>query len=516
MSDPRDAKIAEMGELIARQQTLLLEQQELIHALQRKLAERESEFTARTAKLEAEVKRLERELLGPKTEKIKVPPVDRDGPPDDDVEKAAKRDEAARKRRENSLSKSAALGEETVDHPIANKNCPKCEGEQSSPLSPETSTVFEYVPGRFVRRVHRRQKRVCTCGHIVTAPAPPRLVPGGRYGFGFAAFLIVEKCGDSIPIYRIEKRFARLGIPMSRATMNDILHAAAELVVPLVDRLQRRVAAMAIVLADETSMRLQDRQKRGFFWVFHGRDAETDRELALYVFATDRSGDTPAKILGGTDGTLVVDGYTGYNVVTDPAGRARAGCWCHLRRKMFEARGSPGDDADDGIDMIRSLFHVEHIAARRGIVGTPEHLALRLAKSKPVIDDFFLWAGRHYAHALPKSPWAAALGYALNQRERLELFLTDPRIPLHNNASERRLRVVALGRKNFLFVGHPRAGRNIAALYSLVASCIANGVEPTEYLTDILARVRDAKTDDELDALLPDRWTRAGGDLAES
>jgi transposase len=266
------------------------------------------------------------------------------------------------------------------------------------------------------------------------------------------------------------------------------LHAAAELARPLVDRIQARVAAMDIVLADETSMRLQDRQKRGFFWVFHGRDEETDRELVLYVFATNRSGETPAKILGGSDGTLLVDGYTGYNNVTDPQGRARAGCWCHLRRKLFEARGSPGDDADDGIDMIRSLFRVEHVARIRGIVGKPEHLALRVEESKRIVDDFFTWATRHHARALPKSPWGTALGYAVNQRERLEL---------------------ALGRKNYLFVGHPRAGRNIATLYSLVASCIANGIEPTAYLTDVLARVRDATTDAELDALLPDRWTPA-------
>ncbi|MBL8740683.1 MAG: IS66 family transposase [Myxococcales bacterium] len=515
MSDPRDAKIAEMGALLAKQQTLLAAQQKLIEDLQVRLAEREAEFAARAAKLESEVKRLERELLGPKTEKLKVPAVDRDDQPDDD-ERARRREQAAKKRRENALAKAAALLDELVDHPVEDKVCSKCSGGHFNALSPETSTVFEYVPGRFVRRVHRREKLVCSCGHIVTAPPPPKLMAGGRYGFGFAAFLVVEKCGDSIPIYRIEKRFARLGIPMSRATMNDILHAAAEVAQPLVDRIQARVAAMDIVLADETSMRLQDRPKRGFFWVFHGRDEQTDRELVLYVFAADRSGDTPARVLGGTDGTLVVDGYTGYNNVTDPGGRARAGCWCHLRRKLFEARGSPGDDADDGIDMIRSLFRVEHLAAARGIVGKPDHLALRLEKSKPVVDDFFSWAAIHHARALPKSPWGAALGYAINQRERLELFLTDPRIPLHNNASERRLRVIALGRKNYLFVGHPRAGRNIANLYSLVASCIANAVEPTAYLTDVLARVRDAKTDDALDALLPDRWAPQAASLDDS
>lgn len=163
-------------------------------------------------------------------------------------------------------------------------------------------------------------------------------------------------------------------------------------------------------------------------------------------------------------------------------------------------------NADDGIDMIRSLFRVEHEATVRDIVGTPAHLELRVRKSRPVVDDFFTWVGLLKARTPPKTPLGTAIGYATNQRERLELFLTDARIPLHNNASERRLRVVALGRKNYLFVGNPRAGRNIAALYSLVASCIANNVEPTEYLTDVLWRVRDAKSDDDIDALLPDRW----------
>lgn len=509
MGDWRDKKIAEMGELIARQQTIIVQQQELIKELQSQLAEQRAEFAARASKLEAEVRRLERELLGPKSEKLKVPPPEQDDPPSDE-ERARRKEAAARKRRENAIAKNATLQGESVDHPVPedDKKCPKCDGTKFTRLSPESSVVFEYIPGRFVRREHRREKLACACGeHIVTAPPPRKLVPGGRYGLGFAAFLIVEKCGDSIPIYRIEKRFERLGIPMSRATMNDILHASAELVRPLIERLQRRIAAMEIVLADETSMRIQDREKRGFYWVFHGRDDDTGRELVLYVFATDRSGDTPAKVLGGTDGTLVVDGYTGYNNVTDPDGRARAGCWSHLRRKLFEARVELGDDADDGIDMIRSLFRVEHEATVRGIVGTPAHLELRLQKSKPVIDDFFTWAGLLKAKALPKSPLGTAIGYAMNQKERLELFLTDARIPLHNNASERRLRVVALGRKNYLFVGNPRAGRNIAALYSLVASCIANSVEPIEYLTDVLWRVRDANTDDELDALLPDRWT---------
>ena len=526
MADERDVLIAELrrmneqlGALVAQQQSVMAAQRQLIVELEQRLVEQDAAHTARAAELEAEVRRLERDLFGSKTEKIKVPPVARDlgKPAPSEEELARRREQIAQKRRERALARSSLPSEEiTYSVPEDSKHCPKCNGTRFGALGSETSTTYEYVPGRFVRRVHRREKLACTCGEcILVAPTPAKLVAGGQYGFGFAAFLVVEKCADSIPIHRIERRFERLGIPMSRASMNDVLHAAAERAAPLVARLRARIAALSLVLADETSMRLQDRQKRGFVWVFHGRDESNGGELVLYVFATDRSGETPAQILGGTQGILVVDGYTGYNIVTDPAGRARGGCWCHLRRKLFEARRASGDDADEGIAKVRPLFRLEHEATALDIVGTPDHLEMRKERSKPIVDEFFAWATAVRRRVLPKSPLGEALGYAMNQRERLELFLTDARIPIHNNASERRLRVVALGRKNYLFVGHPRAGRNIAGLYSLVGSCIANRVEPTEYLTDVLPRIADAKTDDELDALLPDRWTPSPSAIRE-
>jgi transposase len=392
------------------------------------------------------------------------------------------------------------------------KPCAHCGGVHARALEPEQSTTYEYKPGHFIRRVHKRQKLACSCGQsIVTAPPPPKLVVGGQYGFGFAAFLIVEKCADSIPIHRIEKRFGRLGIPISRSTMNDLVHKAAEIVRPLVARLQTRIAALEVVLADETSMRLQDRPKRGFVWVFHGHDEVSGGKLVLYAFAVDRSGDTPAKILGGTRGTLVVDGYTGYNQVTDPLGRARGGCWSHMRRKLFEARSTrAAEDIDPALGIIREIFRVEHDATEQKIVRTPAHLELRNARSAPLVEQFFQWAEHKKVEVLPKGPLGEALGYAINQRARLELFLSDPRIPMHNNGSESRLRVIALARHTYLFFGHPLAGKNFAGLYSLVGSCIANEVEPTEYLTDVLARVRDATTDEQLDALLPDRWAPHG------
>jgi transposase len=277
---------------------------------------------------------------------------------------------------------------------------------------------------------------------------------------------------------------------------------------PLVARLTERIADVDIVLADETSVRLQTREKRGFMWVFHGRDERgSGGEHALYVFAGDRSGETPTKVLGGSTGTLIVDGYTGYNNVTDPEQRERAGCWCHGRRKFFEAQSTAPAEAKRAIDEMRELFRVEYEASLRKIVGTEAHLVLRTEKSKPVVDKLFAWLATTKATVLPKSPIATAINYMLNQEQRLRLFLTDARIPLHNNSSESRLRVIALGRKNYLFFGHKKAGENFAGLYSLVATCVANNVEPTVYLADVLTRVRAEMTVEELDALLPDRWT---------
>jgi transposase len=188
---------------------------------------------------------------------------------------------------------------------------------------------------------------------------------------------------------------------MSRATMNDVLHAAADLATPLIERLSVRIAALPIVLADETSMRMQLQRKRGFVWV----DDVGGGELVLYIFVTDRSGQTPAQLLGGTRGIRVVDGYTGYNNVTDPEGRARAGCWCHLRRKLFEARTAVGDDADIGIGKLRPLFRVEHEATAIEIVGTAEHLELRTQRSSRSSTTSFNGLPRCARASCPKARW---------------------------------------------------------------------------------------------------------------
>jgi transposase len=363
--------------------------------------------------------------------------------------------------------------------------------------------VLDYVPGYFRRRQHIRETLACVCGDfIVTAPGPDHSVEGARYGDSFRAFVVTSKCADSIPLYRQAKQMSRLGIPISRSTLTDLLHQAARQLAPLSKRLLALVASAEVVQADETSLKMQDPNKRGFVWTFL-----TDKLIA-YVFSSSRSGETPSTVLGASTGTLLVDMYTGYNEVTSTGGRTRAACLAHARRRFFDALPY-APEARTALELIRDVYVVEHDAKAEGIARTDDHTKLRRARSRPVMDRLHAWLAEREDQHAPKSPMGSALRYAVKNWTELTRFLDDARIPPDNNRSESALRVVALGRKNFLFVGHEQAGANIAGLYSLTATCEANGVEPIAYLTDVLGRVGSHPAT-ALDDLLPHKWRPSG------
>ena len=201
-----------------------------------------------------------------------------------------------------------------------------------------------------------------------------------------------------------------------------------------------------------------------------------------------------------------MDGYSGYNKVTVPGGRERAGCIAHLRRKFFDAQSSAPDAARKAMDFILEIYRVERAALDNEILGTPQHLEMRQTRSKAVMDEFRTWLDAELPRHLPQGAMGEAIKYAINQWDALTLFLTDPHLPVDNNASENALRICALGRKNFLFVGNDAAGENLAGLYSLVATCEANGVNPVDYLADVLLRVQTHPAS-RIDELLPHRWS---------
>lgn len=265
------------------------------------------------------------------------------------------------------------------------------------------------------------------------------------------------------------------------------------------------ISSKEIVYADETTQRVQAPRKTrtAFLWTFL---SVLDDPLIAFCFSPSRSGSTPEEVLGGTKGALIVDAYTGYNSVTTPEGRGRVGCWSHARRKFFDARSqSPIDQ--EALDLIVELYRVEADARSKKILRTTAHRELREERSRPIIEKLYSWLENQQPQHLPKEPLGSAIRYALGQWETLTRVLDDARLPLDNNLAEGALRPAALSRKNFLFVRNDQAGENLAELYSLVATCEANGINPEEYLADVLIRVK-THPNSRTRELLPPQWKR--------
>jgi transposase len=419
--------------------------------------------------------------------------------------------EAALAKRRSNAEKKKALPTREIVHkvPEEKKVCPKCGGHDFSTLGPgKVTTVYEYIPARFERQLHVQEKLRCRCGEtILTAEGAPKAYDKAGYGPGLLAHLAVSKCADSIPIYRTAKQYRRHGVPVSRSLLNDLLHRAAEETAPLSKRLLELIAQKEIVQADETTVRVLAEGKTRTAWLWDFIAKEKDQELIGYRYSPSRSGETPVEVLGGTKGYLIVDGYTAYNKVTTPEGRERVGCIAHLRRRFFDALSS-APQARRALDLILEVYKVERVASDQGIVGTAKHLALRQEKSCQAMQDLRDWLEAERSKHLPKGPLGEAIGYALNQWGPLTRFLDDARLPVDNNGSERALRRAALGRRNYLFVGNDKAGQNIAGLYSLVATCEVNGINPFDYLADVLPRLGTHPAS-RIAELLPHRWTPA-------
>jgi transposase len=414
----------------------------------------DKKLAAMMTKLEA----LERRVAGHKSEKRKgaklpppIPPA-----PADPKETAAKRAAAAE------LRDAKLVVEITpVAVPAAERSCTSCGNAKLRRVGAgKVSSVIEYVRPHFRRRVYRRETLACRCGHIVTAPAPDRVGEKTRYAPSFVAHLVVTKCNDSIPQYRLEKSYKQIGILISRSTMCDLFHRAACELRPLYEAALGLIPAAADVHADETSIRQQGLDKRAFLWGFVAPEA------IVYRYAPSRSGETARKVLGESTGRLVVDQFTGYNAVTKPGRRLRAGCLAHARRKLFEQREHP--ETKEALDIIGAIYGVEHEARSAKILGTDEHLASRKQRSRPLFARLLCWARRHRDSFEPRSGMGRAMRYILRNFRELGRFLRFASIPPDNNVAEAALRRVALGRNyaGFLIMRsnvEVRAGRAATA-----------------------------------------------------
>jgi transposase len=451
------------------------------------------------AKLKHEMEQIKKALLGSRSERSKMPRI-KTGP--------AKTPKDRQRTREERAAAKAQVPEVTTHHPVPpeQRKCTSCGNDKLTPLGAgKTTTVWEFVPARFVRHVHVQEVLRCRCnGFVVTAPGAPKVIAKGRYGASFLAHLVVAKCADHLPLYRLEKDFARQGIPIARSTMNELLHSTSSILQPVWSTLLDVIRVRPVVMADETRLRMlkdeDGKPKNGFVWTFGAYDDQNKLDVS-YKFAADRAGDTPKETLAGTSGVLLADSYSGYNVVAEVSGRRRAACHAHLRRYFHESLKT-APVAQELLDLVAELYRTEHQAP----ANADEHFEFRKLRVAYVHDRIKAWLDEHRDRHPPKSPIAIAIRYALNHWTEFRAFLDDPRIPLDNNASERSLRRVALGRKNYLFVGNLNAGQSLAGLYSLVATCEARSINPFEYLADVIPQVQDYPAA-RLAELLPGAWS---------
>ncbi|NOK07093.1 MULTISPECIES: IS66 family transposase [unclassified Myxococcus] len=470
--------------------------------------EEAEELKERLTSLEAKMATLERHVFGRRAEKLPTVAAELRG--DADTE-AARAEVAKKKRRERAARKAEEAPAREIRHavPAEERQCPACDSEDLKPLGKGRATVlYEYVPARFEKQVHVQEVLACACGRgVVTAPPPARVVDRGEYGPGFLAHVVTSKCADAMPLHRLAQRVERSGVPMSRSTLTDLFHQAASVLLPLSQHLLQCIASADVVWADETPLHVLDvkKTKLGYLWTFLTQN-DAGEWLIGYRFSMGRGGKTPKEVLGGTAGALVVDGYTGYNAVTLPKGRVRVGCWAHCRRRFFDALAT-APEAREALDLILELYRVEAQAKDADMVRTAAHRELRQLHSAPVLARLHTWLEAQVPRHPPKSPLGQAISYALKQWEALTRFVENERLPLDNNRSEAALRKAALGRKNFLFVGHEAAGENLAGLYALVATCEANGVNPEAYLADVLLRVQ-THPNSRIGELLPHEWKR--------
>jgi len=396
------------------------------------------------------------------------------------------------------------------DIPEADKTC-AC-GHALARFGEEVSEKIDIVPARVQVLRHVRPKYACPVCEgaeddgptVKTAPMPPQLIPQGIVSAGTLAHVVVAKYADGLPLYRQEQQLARLGVDISRGTLAGWVVRAARACKPLLELLLAEVRAGPVINLDETPLQVLNEPGRAnttksFMWVARGGLPETP--AVVFRYSPSRAGAVASAIVGDFRGVLQTDGY---DALGEREGIVHAGCWAHVRRKFVEVQKAGGrrGTAQEVLDHIAALYAVEK-QAREAKLDAAGLAHLRRERSAPVVARIKALLDARVATTPPKSLLGKALAYALGQWPRLTVFLEDGHVAPDNNAAENAIRPFAVGRKNWLFSGHPGGAEASATLYSLIESAKAAGLEPYAYLRQVFEHLPLAQSPDDVRALLP-------------
>jgi transposase len=391
------------------------------------------------------------------------------------------------------------------DVPEEEKTCSCCGGPKTR-IGEDESRELDFIPARLEVKVHVLPKYACSkCRDgVASPPVPPKPIPGGIAGAGLVSFVITSKFADHLPLYRLEDILMRYGVFLSRSTLCGWVRNAALVLEPLAELQKALVLRSPILWTDDTPVTVLGGKllgsSTGRFWVYIG---DPEHSYSVYDFTMSRARDGPAAFLKDYRGFLQADAYGGYDGIFlgSDGGIVEVACWAHARRKFFDARSNAPREANQVLEWIRQLYDIEDRARE----FTPlERQVVRQLESVPILDRIEKYLDELSRRILPKSGLGKAITYARNQWAALRRYVSDGRLTIDNNLSERTLRLQAIGRKNWEFLGSADAGPRAAVLFTILAGAKRHRLEPWAYLRDVLLHVSAGETD--LELLLPDRW----------
>ena len=386
------------------------------------------------------------------------------------------------------------------------------QGHPLKRIGEEVSEQLDCEPAKFFVHRHIRGKYACACCQTVLAASmPAQIIDKGIPAPGLLAQVIVAKHDDHLPLYRQEEIYRRSGAFVARSSMASWIGQCGVALEPLVQALREHVLAQKVLHADETPIRLLDpgagKTHQAYAWVYRTSDLCTSDKAVIYQFARSRAGEHARHMLQDFRGSLITDDYAGYKALFREGAIQEAGCWAHARRKFFEAHKlNQSEIAQQALQTIAQLYAIE-----AEVKDSPEdeRLRIRQEKSRPLLDEFKAWLQATRPTLFNADVTAKAIDYTLNRWVALCAHLSHAGIGVDNNPAENAIRPLALGRKNWLFVGSQQAGERAAVLMSLIESAKLNGHDAWAYLKDILTKL-PTWPNSRLAELLPHRWGGPG------
>lgn len=409
--------------------------------------------------------------------------------------------------------------EVTIDIGEEEKFC-DC-GENLTRIGEEIAERLNYIPAKLEVIREIRPKYACkSCEgensqgkSIKVAPAPKRIIPGSIATAALLSHIITGKFVDALPFYRQEKQFARLGYELSRTNMINWTIQLGEKIKPLLKILKSELLSGPLVHIDETTVQVLKEEGRSpstksYMWVL--RSGASKNQGVFFEYSPSRSASTPKRLLKGYEGTVMTDGYAGYNFITQPKfakTMKRAGCWAHARRKFAEvikARGKDGKcgHADEAMQFIGKLYGIEKEGESLKL-SKEANFYFRQVNATPALNQFLGWLKDLEHKVVPKSLLGQAVHYTLSQWKHLSLYVEIGDVPLDNNPAENAIRPFVIGRKNWLFCDTARGAESMAGLYSLIETARSNKLNPTHYLKQLFEKLPYVESDKDLKTLLP-------------